>query len=39
MGSLSNLVFDFTAMGGLMKGMMSTAKGFGSMFNPSSWLK
>tara|TARA_B100000029_G_scaffold159505_1_gene155175 strand:- start:311 stop:427 length:117 start_codon:yes stop_codon:yes gene_type:complete len=34
---LGTLVFDFSAMGNLMKGMGQTAKGFGSFFNPSNW--
>lgn len=30
-------IFDFSAMGGLMKSMGQTAKNFGSFFNPGNW--
>jgi|TARA_B110001454_G_scaffold181685_1_gene175847 hypothetical protein len=38
MGTLGG-IFDFSAMGGLMKSMGSSAKQFGSLFNPNSWTK
>tara|TARA_B110000014_G_scaffold264174_1_gene263824 strand:- start:2070 stop:2186 length:117 start_codon:yes stop_codon:yes gene_type:complete len=38
MGTMGG-IFDFSAMGGLMKTMGSTAKSFGTMFNPGNWSK